>query len=123
LTVFITRGSSATGRASISAIGYYEDAFDYQRIVRLLLEPLSGNAFPAECRLDGFDLRTNMPLDAPPVAASARSVLLFDGIFVFRRELNRYWDYRILVEVDAETALARALSRTHTLIRTPGVET
>jgi uridine kinase len=94
-----------------SAVGYYEDAFDYDKIVRVLLEPLSGIVFPAECRQVGFDLRTNMPVDAPPVYAGPNAVLLFDGVFIFRRALNRYWDYRILVDADSETVLTRALAR------------
>ena len=33
------------------------------------------------------------------------------GVFVFRREINIYWDLRILLDVDAETSIARALQR------------
>jgi uridine kinase len=94
-----------------SALGYYQDAFDYQAVVHALLEPLSSTTFPVDCRQVGFDYRTDMPVDAPPVSADANSILLFDGVFLFRQEIDRFWDYRILVDVDAPTSLTRALVR------------
>jgi len=65
-----------------SARGYYEDAYDYDAVVSALLRPLSRN-----------------------------TILLFEGIFVFRHHINRYWDYRILVDVDAETSRSRSVNR------------
>jgi len=65
-----------------SARGYYEDAYDYEAVVSALLKPLPGN-----------------------------TILLFEGIFVFRKQINGYWDYRILVDVDSETSLARSVAR------------
>ena len=65
-----------------SARGYYEDAYDYEAVVSALRRPLSGN-----------------------------TILLFEGIFVFRSQINAYWDYRVLVDIDAETSLARSVIR------------
>src|SRR5437867_12685667 len=56
-------------------------------------------------------IRTDMPDDAPPVFVGANAVLLFDGIFLGRKELDPYWDLRILVGVDSETSIARAVRR------------
>jgi uridine kinase len=64
-----------------SARGYYEDAYDYPAVVDFLRGP------------------------------AARNILLFEGIFLFRRELNDYWDFRILLDIDAETSWSRALER------------
>jgi len=93
-----------------SATGYYEDAFDYGAVVTYLLGPLSGETFPAVCRHACHDVRTDVALDAA-IHVSAESVLLFDGVFLFRRELNTYWDYRVLVHVDAATSVSRAVER------------
>jgi uridine kinase len=93
-----------------SAIGYYEDAFDYGAIVAHLLKPLSGDEFPAVCRHASHDVRTDVATDAS-IRVSAQTVLLFDGVFLFRRELDAYWDFRILVHVDAGTSIARAVER------------
>ena len=70
-----------------SARGYYEDAYDYDAVVSALARPLPGN-----------------------------TILLFEGIFVFRRLLNNHWDYRILVDVDAATSRARSVVRDTGLI-------
>jgi uridine kinase len=94
-----------------SARGYYEDAFDYEAVRRSLLEPLSGPVFPVICREVTFDYRVDLPVDAPPVSVGANCILLFEGLFLFRREINAYWDYRVLLDIDPETALSRALVR------------
>ncbi len=98
-------------QGEFSARGYYEDAFDYNAVVEGLLAPLSGNEFPALCRQVSFDVRRELPSEAPLVSVDANAILLFDGIFVFRSRIDAYWDYRILVDVDAERSLARALER------------
>jgi uridine kinase len=97
-------------KGEYSAAGYYEDAFDYAAIVASLLEPLSGTDFPVTCRHASHDVRTDIPIDAS-IVASADTVLLFDGVFLFRPELNAYWDLRILVHVDATTSVSRAIER------------
>jgi len=94
-----------------SARGYYEDAFDYEAVRRSLLEPLSEHVFPVMCREVTFDYRRDLPVDAPLVSVGANSVLLFEGLFLFRREINAYWDYRVLLDIDPETALSRVLVR------------
>ena len=99
-----------------SAVGYYEDAYDYEAVIDCLLAPLSGGAFPVWCRQVSRDLRTDLPDDSPPISVNARSVLLFEGLFLFRREINDYWDFRILLDVGPETALSRAVSRDTGLI-------
>jgi len=94
-----------------SARGYYEDAFDYESVRRSLLEPLSGDDFPVACREVTFDYREDLPVNAPPVSVGANCILLFEGLFLFRCEINAYWDYRILLDIEPETALMRALVR------------
>ena len=93
-----------------SAAGYYEDAFNYAAVVSHLLGPLSGSAFPVLCRNASHDLRTDAAVD-DPIAVSSNAVLLFDGVFLFRRELNAYWDFRVLLDVDASTSVERAVER------------
>lgn len=94
-----------------SATGYYQDAYDYAAVIDCILGPLSGTSFPVLCRLVSHDWRTDLHHDAPPILVGARSVLLFEGLFLLRRELDSFWDLRILLDVDFETSLARALDR------------
>jgi uridine kinase len=62
-----------------------------------------------------------LPSAAPPISVGADSVLLFEGIFLFRRELNAYWDFRILLDVDLATSLSRALDRDTGVVGTADV--
>jgi len=94
-----------------SARGYYQDAFDYESAIEYALKPLTQNTFPALCHHVSLDLRTDLPSDAAPVSVGAQTILLFDGVFLMRAELNGYWDLRILVEVDSKTSISRALAR------------
>jgi len=98
-------------RGEYSAQGYYEDAYNYEAVVENLLKPLSGPLFPTLCREVDFDYRSDMPVTAPPVRIGAEAILLFEGLFLFRRELDPYWDFRILLDVDPETSLSRAFVR------------
>jgi uridine kinase len=98
-------------KGEYSARGYYEDGFDYQTVIDRLLGPLSGESFPVQCRQAAHDVRTDMPVAAPSISVGAGCVLLFEGIFIFRRELNAYWDFRVLLDVDAATSLSRDLDR------------
>ncbi|HEY6347711.1 MAG TPA: hypothetical protein VIY49_39975 [Bryobacteraceae bacterium] len=94
-----------------SAIGYYQDAYDYAAVIDCLLGPLSGNSFPVLCRQISHDWRTDVLDAAPPTLVGTQSVLLFEGLFLFRREIDSFWDLRILLDVDFETSLARAIGR------------
>lgn len=106
-------------QGAYSATGYYEDAYNYQLIIDALLAPLSGKQFPVPCRLVAFDYRKDMPVDSPPLNVGENTILLFEGLFLFRRELNAYWDYRILLSIDAQTSLSRALIRDTESVGTP----
>jgi len=98
-------------QGALSAKGYYEDAFDNEKIIEYLLVPLSGREFPAPCRLASFDYRAERTDDSSPLLVERGAILLFDGLFLFRRELDAFWDFRILLFVDSEVSLARALPR------------
>lgn len=39
------------------------------------------------------------------------TVLTMDGVFAFRPETNRYWDFRIWLHVDPETSVRRGAER------------
>ena len=92
-------------KGKYSAIGYYEDAHDYQAVIGCLLGPLSGDVFPVLIRQIAYDLYTNRPVAAAPVSVGVDSVLLFEGLFLFRKELNAYWDFRILLDIDSGNRL------------------
>ncbi len=97
-------------RGADSPAGYYLDSFDHAAIRAELIEPLGpqGNRV---YRRAVFDFRADAPLDAPVSHAVADAILLFDGVFLLRPELNDGWDYRIFVHADFDVAVARAVPR------------
>jgi uridine kinase len=93
-----------------SAEGYYLYAFDYPAIRDLLLRPLGpgGN----RCyRSAVFDQPNDAPIDSPEREAPIDAILVVDGVFLFRPELNDFWDVRIFVDADVEVATRRAIER------------
>ncbi|HUY76980.1 MAG TPA: hypothetical protein VMV29_09425 [Ktedonobacterales bacterium] len=97
-------------RGADSPDGYYYDSFDYTAIRRDLLEPLGPHG-SRRYRRAVFDLASDMPLLASGELAPDDAILLFDGVFLLRPELNALWEYRIFVEAPFAVALQRAFVR------------
>ncbi len=97
-------------KGRLSAEGYYKDSFNNQALIDSLLEPLgpSGNL---EYRKAVFDYRTDSIVDAPLEQAKSNDVLIVDGVFLFRPELQDYWDIKIFVDVPFEVTIPRAIER------------
>jgi uridine kinase len=93
-----------------SAEGYYRYSFNYPLVRSRLLDPLGPGGNRRYCP-EAFDYRTDAFIEAPYRLASPDSILLFDGIFLRRPELEDCWDVSIFVEIRFETCLERALTR------------
>src|SRR5713226_1023043 len=90
--------------------GYYGDSFDYAALREVLLIPLGPDGNRHYHRAV-FDVRADAPIPTRDEDAPPNAVLLFDGVFLLRPELDPLWDYRIFVNVDFEVALQRAMLR------------
>ena len=90
--------------------GYYKDSFNNQAIIDNLLVPL-GELGNLKYRKAIFDFRTDREVVSPIQTAKTDSILIMEGVFLFRPELVEYWDLRILVDADFKTTVARALKR------------
>ena len=98
------------GRGSLSPEGYYHDSFDYEALKADLLEPL-GEGGNRRYRTEKFNFRNNQAIESAWQIADEHSVLIIDGVFLQRPEINNYWDMRIWVDVPFELALERAYQR------------
>lgn len=90
-----------------SARGYYEDAFDYKTLRRVLLAPL-GERGERRYQAEYFDYRADTPLPVVTHMAAQDTVLILDGVFLLRPELRDEWDLAIFVTASAEERLRRA---------------
>ena len=97
-------------RGSASPEGYLDDSFNYDAVRSCLLVPL-GPGGSLRYRTAVFDFRTESPVTSAERSADRYSVLLFDGVFILRRELREFWDFSIFVDTGFDVTLARALER------------
>lgn len=105
-------------RGEYSPEGYFEDAFDHATLRQALLLPL-GPGGDRRYLQAVYDYRRDAPLDAPAHEAPEDAVLLVDGVFLLRPELDPHWDLRLFVDVTFDVALQRALARDAALFGSP----
>lgn len=106
-------------RGDDSAEGYYFDSFDYAKLREVLLLPL-GPGGDRLYRKRVFDFRADPRVEQAPMKAPMDPVLLLDGVFLLRPELNDQWDFRIFVSASFEETLRRAITRDEALFGSSG---
>lgn len=97
--------------------GYYEDSFNHGAIASNVLEPLDSGG-NLEYRSASFDYRSNSGVDTPVQSAQPDAILLFDGIFLHRQELRKYWDFSVFVHTGFDIVIKRAQERDLYLFKT-----
>ncbi|MFF2753320.1 hypothetical protein ACFVR1_06130 [Psychrobacillus sp. NPDC058041] len=93
-----------------SAIGYYEDAHDYQSFKEKLLVPLgpNGNLYYQTISLD---LEKDEYVNKVEKVATKDMILIVDGTFLFKQDLSDLFDYKIFVDSDFKIARMRGAKR------------
>ncbi len=97
-------------RGRESARGYYEDAYDLVALADLVLRPLGpdGNRW---IRPRFHDLETDAFLDVEPELVRVGTMIIIDGTFLQRKELDGLWDEMIFVRTGQPVARERAVRR------------
>ncbi|MFP4466594.1 MAG: uridine kinase [Candidatus Goldiibacteriota bacterium] len=90
--------------------GYYRNSFNHDALIKELLEPL-GPGGSGKYRTEIFDCKTGENINSSFQSAGADEILIFDGIFLLRRELAGQWDYTIRLEADCGVVVERAAIR------------
>ena len=90
--------------------GFFRDSYDYAALKGALLDPLSPGG-TLRYRTAVFDHRSDSAVRPAEEQASANSVLVFDGIFLHRPELRRYWDFSVFLDVRFEVSIPRGAQR------------
>lgn len=101
-------------RGTDSPEGYFLDSFDHDAILANLLRPL-GPGGSLRFRTAVFDHRSDRAASARERTARRRAVLVFDGVFLLRPELNDAWDFRVFLAADFDVTLRRAVQRDQAL--------
>lgn len=89
---------------------YYLDYWDYPAIRERLLVPL-GPGGSRRYRTAIMDLPARAAVDSPVLLAPDDAVLIADGAFLQRPELDPYWDLRVYVDVSFDVVLRRGIAR------------
>ncbi len=97
-------------QGSMSVEGYMEDSFDYPAVREEVLHPLGpeGNRWYSP---EIFDHQKGESVKPVLREASVDSILLFEGVMLFREELIDFFDFRILVICSEKVILERAKIR------------
>lgn len=93
-----------------SAIGYYQDAYDFPAFARSVLVPL-GPGGDHRYRSRIIDLASDEKIDEPSVTAPADAVLVVDGSFLQRHELAGLWDEVVFADTSFPLARQRGTRR------------
>jgi uridine kinase len=101
-------------RGRYSAEACYFDAHDRDAMCQVLLDPLGPDG-DRRFRTAVYHRETDTTLSLPVATASADAVLLFDGVFLLRRELINRWDLSIFMSVTFDRTLDRAQARSTAL--------
>ncbi|MFI7063268.1 uridine kinase [Kribbella sp. NPDC050124] len=90
--------------------GYYLETWDHEAIRNRLLIPL-GPGGDRRYTTGLMDPSAQTELERPVAVAAEDAVLLVDGAFLQRPELNAYWDLRVYVDITFDEVLRRGTAR------------
>lgn len=93
-----------------SAIGYYEDAHDYNSFKQKLLTPL-GPGGNLHYQTSSFDLVKDEYVKPNLKIAKRDTIFIIDGTFLFKKDLSDLYDFKIFVKTDFELARKRGVKR------------
>lgn len=92
-----------------SARGYYEDAFNFEALQLLTLEPLGpGGGGRYACHVHDLETDEMLPKWAQ---APENAIVLFDATFIQRDGLREHWDEVIFLDVPRHRAVERGVGR------------
>jgi uridine kinase len=97
-------------RGPRSPEGFWLDSFDYPRLIEEALRPL-GPGGSRQFRPAGHDVRTDEVLWPDLVMAPEGAVVVVDGLFLHRAELEGYFEFTVFVDVPFEVSAARMAVR------------
>ncbi len=97
-------------RGKESALGYYEDAHDYESFKQKLLKPLGPNG-NLHYQTISFDLLMDEYVNSDLKVATNDMIFIIDGTFLFKKELCNLYDFKIFVDTEFDIARKRGAIR------------
>lgn len=97
-------------RGRTSPEGFWLDSYDYPRLRAEVLDPL-GPGGSREYRLHGHSLETDEVLRGPTLTAPEGAVVVVDGLFLQRAELQGCFEFVVWLDVPFEETARRMAVR------------
>ena len=92
------------------AESYYNNGFDYQTLIRSLLVPVrEKRQYSISLKL--LDLRTDSYEIEKAFSFTEETIVLLEGVYLFRKELAPYIDYKIFLDISMKESRRRAAIR------------
>lgn len=98
-----------TAKGEYSAEGYYYDSFNYGYLTAQVFDRIRRGH--TEIVPSIFDYRSESETDVSAITVEPGSAVIFDGVFLLRRELYEYWDLSLFLDISFDTVLVRAAER------------
>lgn len=89
--------------------GFFLDSVDLVALRQKVLDPVRAGAQTIIAQ--HFDLRADSPVVSEPVGINADTVVIVEGMFLHREELNALWDYSVFLDVPFEVSVQRMAER------------
>jgi len=96
-------------QGEFSPEGFYNDSFNYEYVINHVLKPIKNNVQIIDFSL--FDYHENVFNEAVQIDLSLTPIIIFEGIFLQRKETRDFLDYTTFLDVSFDTVLYRAVSR------------
>ena len=98
-------------RGELSPEAYYQDSINYEAFANKALKPVFGaQVYPFLCQTKDFDLARNKK-DVFFQEISKDTIVLTEGVFLFRPEILPFLKVKIFIETDFKTILERVKIR------------
>lgn len=90
--------------------GCYDYTFNFDGFIENVLRPLQADG-SWEYRAKIFDHATDSESLTPIQKATKDAIVIIDGVFLYKQDLVKYWDLKILLDTNDETAIERGARR------------
>ncbi|KAK5659292.1 hypothetical protein OQA88_1385 [Cercophora sp. LCS_1] len=97
--------------------GFWLDSYNFEQFKDYVLKPLTSGSKTIRDR--GHVLETDETVDPEPVNAATSAVVIVDGLFLHREELDPTWDYSIFLDVPFTVTAKRMAVRDGTPVDDP----
>ena len=95
---------------SDQADNYYNKSFNIDLIIKKILSPIKKKS-PVSLRLKTLNLTTDKYENEHDYNIDVNTIVILEGVFLFRKELAAYLDYKVFLDISLEERKRRALIR------------